>query len=125
MNLSGEAVRAAADFYKVTSERIIVIYDDINLETGVLRMREKGSAGGHNGMKSIISHLGTDNFPRIRVGVGNKPNANADLANHVLAKPSKEDREKITSAIKRIPLILPLIFEGKLSEAQSLYCREK
>lgn len=125
MNLSGEAVRAAADFYKVTSERIIVIYDDINLETGVLRMREKGSAGGHNGMKSIISHLGTDSFPRIRVGVGNKPNANADLANHVLAKPSKEDREKITSAIKRIPLILPLIFEGKLSEAQSLYCREK
>lgn len=125
MNLSGEAVRAAADFYKVPAERIIVVYDDINLETGVLRMREKGSAGGHNGMKSIISHLGTDGFPRVRIGVGAKPNANADLANHVLAKPNKEDREKISSAIKRIPLILPLIFEGKLSEAQSLYCREK
>lgn len=125
MNLSGEAVRAAADFYKVPAERIIVVYDDINLETGVLRMREKGSAGGHNGMKSIISHLGTDGFPRIRVGVGAKPDPRADLANHVLAKPNKEDREKISSAIKRIPLILPLIFEGKLSEAQSLYCREK
>lgn len=125
MNLSGEAVRACADFYKVPAERIIVMYDDINLETGVLRMREKGSAGGHNGMKSIISHLGTDGFPRIRIGVGGKPNANADLANHVLAKPCKEDREKISSAIKRVPLILPLILEGKLSEAQSLYCREK
>ena len=73
MNLSGEAVRPAADFYKLPPERILVISDDVALAAGRLRIRAKGSAGGHNGLKSIIQHLGTDQFPRIRVGVGEKP----------------------------------------------------
>lgn len=88
MNLSGESVRAAADFYKVAPEEIIVIYDDISLEPGQLRVRKKGSAGGHNGMKNIIAHLGTQDFPRIRVGVGEKP-AGMDLADYVLGRFSK------------------------------------
>ena len=72
MNLSGESVREAADFYKVDPEHIIVIYDDISLDVGQLRIRKKGSAGGHNGIKNIIAHLGTQEFPRIKVGVGDK-----------------------------------------------------
>lgn len=125
MNKSGEAVRAALDFYKVPAERLIVIYDDINLAPGVLRIRKSGSAGGHNGMKSIIEHLGTDAFPRVRVGVGAKPDPRADLADHVLGRPKEEDREKIAACAARIKDALPLILEGKADEAQSLYCRER
>ena len=99
MNLSGESVRAAADFYKVAPEEIIVIYDDISLEPGQLRVRKKGSAGGHNGMKNIIAHLGTQDFPRIRVGVGEKP-AGMDLADYVLGRFSKGERELLEEAFK-------------------------
>ena len=99
MNLSGESVRAAADFYKVAPEEIIVIYDDISLEPGQLRVRKKGSAGGHNGMKNIIAHLGTQDFPRIRVGVGEKP-AGMDLADYVLGRFSKGERELLEEAYK-------------------------
>ena len=99
MNLSGESVRAAADFYKVAPEQIIVIYDDISLEPGQLRVRKKGSAGGHNGMKNIIAHLGTQDFPRIRVGVGEKP-AGMDLADYVLGRFSKGERELLEEAFK-------------------------
>ena len=99
MNLSGESVRAAADFYKVAPEEIIVIYDDISLEPGQLRVRKKGSAGGHNGMKNIIAHLGTQDFPRIRVGVGEKP-AGLDLADYVLGRFSKGERELLEEAFK-------------------------
>lgn len=99
MNLSGESIRAAADFYKVDPDHIIVIYDDISLEPGQLRIRKKGSAGGHNGIKSIIAHLGTQEFPRIKVGVGDKP-PRMDLADYVLSRFSKEDREKMEQAFK-------------------------
>ena len=99
MNLSGESVRAAADFYKIAPEEIIVIYDDISLEPGQLRVRKKGSAGGHNGMKNIIAHLGTQDFPRIRVGVGEKP-AGMDLADYVLGRFSKGERELLEEAFK-------------------------
>ena len=99
MNLSGESVSAAADFYKVAPEEIIVIYDDISLEPGQLRVRKKGSAGGHNGMKNIIAHLGTQDFPRIRVGVGEKP-AGMDLADYVLGRFSKGERELLEEAFK-------------------------
>ena len=99
MNLSGESVRAAADFYRVAPEEIIVIYDDISLEPGQLRVRKKGSAGGHNGMKNIIAHLGTQDFPRIRVGVGEKP-AGMDLADYVLGRFSKGERELLEEAFK-------------------------
>ena len=88
MNLSGESVREAIDFYKLTEEQVLIIYDDISLELGRLRIREKGSAGGHNGIKSIINHMGTDVFTRIKIGVGAPK---GDLVNHVLGKFSKDE----------------------------------
>ena len=99
MNLSGESVKAAADFYKVDHEHIIIIYDDISLDVGQLRIRKKGSAGGHNGIKNIIAHLGTQEFPRIKVGVGDKPKK-MDLADYVLSRFSKEDRAAREDAVK-------------------------
>ena len=99
MNLSGESIRAAADFYKVEPDHIIVIYDDISLDVGQLRIRKKGSAGGHNGIKNIIAHLGTQEFPRIKVGVGDKPKK-MDLADYVLSRFSKEDRALMEDAFK-------------------------
>ena len=99
MNLSGESIREAVDYYKIDPEDIIVIYDDISLEPGQLRIRRKGSAGGHNGIKNIIAHLGTQEFPRIKVGVGDKP-PRMDLADYVLSRFSKEDREKMEQAFK-------------------------
>ncbi len=99
MNLSGESVRAAADFYKVEPDHIIVVYDDISLDVGQLRIRTKGSAGGHNGIKNIIAHLGTQEFPRIKVGVGNKP-PRMDLADYVLSRFSKEEKGEMEDAYK-------------------------
>lgn len=99
MNLSGESVRSIVDFYKVTSEEVIIIYDDISLEPGQLRIRTKGSAGGHNGIKSIIAHLGTQEFPRIRVGIGEKPNR-MDLADYVLSRFSKGEQVLMDDAFK-------------------------
>ena len=99
MNLSGEAVRQVCDYYRVdVEEQLLVISDDIDLEIGQLRMRKKGSAGGHNGLKNIIQHLGTDAFCRIRIGVGGKPNPDYDLADFVLGHFNKEDREIIEAA---------------------------
>lgn len=97
MNLSGESIRAIADYYKAKPADIIVIYDDISLEPGQLRIRPKGSAGGHNGMKSIIAHLGTQEFWRIRIGVGEKP-AHRDLADYVLGRFSVGERELMEEA---------------------------
>ena len=99
MNLSGESVRAAADFYKVDPDQIIVVYDDVSLDVGQLRIRTKGSAGGHNGIKNIIAHLGTQEFPRIKVGVGNKP-PRMDLADYVLGRFPKEERGLMEDAFK-------------------------
>ncbi len=101
MNLSGESIRAACDFYKLDPEsELIVIYDDISLEPGQLRIRKKGSAGGHNGIKSIISHLGTQNFLRVKVGVGEKPKG-WDLADYVLGHFSKGEMEEMDPAFDR------------------------
>ena len=86
MNLSGEAVRQAVDFYKIPPERVLVVSDDTALAVGRLRIRKGGSAGGHNGLKNIIQHLGTDQFPRVRVGVGEKPHPDYDMADWVLGK---------------------------------------
>ena len=99
MNLSGECIWAAADFYKIEPENIIIIYDDISLDVGQLRIRKKGSAGGHNGIKNIIAHLGTQEFPRIKVGVGAKP-PKMDLADYVLSRFSREDRAVMEDAFK-------------------------
>ena len=94
MNLSGECVRSLVDYYKLESEDIIIAYDDIDLEVGQLRIRSKGSAGGHNGIKNIISHLGTNEFPRVKVGVGGTPEG-GDLVRHVLGRFSREDEKVI------------------------------
>ena len=95
MNLSGESVRELVNYYKVDPEsELIVVYDDISLAPGQIRIRKKGSAGGHNGIKNIIAHLGTQEFPRIKIGVGAKPE-NGDLVKHVLGRFSKEDDAKI------------------------------
>ena len=96
MNLSGESIREVIDFYKLSNEEVIVIYDDISLNVGILRIRDKGSAGGHNGIKSIIAHLGTDVFPRIKVGVGQP---NVDLVKYVLGNFTKEEMEVLEESI--------------------------
>lgn len=100
MNLSGESVRELADFYKVPETDIIVIYDDISLDVGQLRLRKKGSAGGHNGIKNIIAQLGSQEFPRIKVGVGEKP-AGWDLVDHVLGAFPKEQHDLVEDSISR------------------------
>lgn len=101
MNLSGEAVRGLVDYFKIdVKEELIVLYDDIDLEPGNVRVRAKGSAGGHNGMKNIIQQLGTQEFARVRIGVGAKPKG-WDLADHVLSRFSKEDREKVDDSIDK------------------------
>lgn len=99
MNLSGESLRAAVDYYKIAPEEIIVIYDDISLEPGQLRIRLKGSAGGHNGIKNIIAQLGTQEFPRIKVGVGAKP-PRMDLADYVLSRFSRGEQAQMDDAFK-------------------------
>ena len=101
MNLSGQAVRAALEFYKLPPERLIVIYDDVSLPPGKLRLRETGSAGGHNGMKDILYHLRTDAFPRIKIGVGAKPHPDMDLADWVLSGFSKEEAGAMKETFSR------------------------
>lgn len=118
MNLSGESVRDAAEFYKIAPEDIIVIYDDINLEPGKVRIRPSGSAGGHNGMKNIIYLLNSDNFPRIRFGVGAPQYA---LTDHVLGHFNDEDGISVTNAIKKIEEILSVIIKMDINEAMSRF----
>lgn len=121
MNNSGDAVEEAASFYKIPPERIIVIYDDISLEVGRLRIRTKGSDGGHNGMKSIILRLNSDNFPRIRVGVGQKPHPDYDLADWVLSRFTKAEGEKLEPALKNAAKAAELIVGGRINEAMNLF----
>ena len=101
MNLSGEAVGEAARFYKIAPDHVLVISDDVDLPLGKLRLRAGGSAGGHNGLKSIIQHLGSDQFPRLKVGVGGKPHPDYDLADWVLGKLTGEDKKTMDEAVKR------------------------
>ena len=100
MNLSGECIRQVMDYYKVDPSEFIVIYDDISLVPGGIRIRKKGSAGGHNGIKNIIAHLGTQEFPRVRIGVGEKP-ARMDLADYVLSRFPKDERVLMEEAFER------------------------
>ena len=101
MNLSGEAVGEAARFYKIPPGRVLVISDDVDLPLGKLRIRTGGSAGGHNGLKSVIQHLGADQFPRLKVGVGGKPHPDYDMADWVLGKLQGEDKRVMDGAVKR------------------------
>ena len=121
MNLSGDAVEEAMNFYKIPLENIIVIFDDISLEPGQLRIRRKGSAGGHNGIKSIIAQCDGENFPRIKLGVGKKPNPDYDLAKWVLGRFSEEDRKKIDDAAARACDALELMVQDKIDEAMSKF----
>lgn len=124
MNLSGESVRELVDFYKVAPEEVIIIYDDISLELGQLRIRKKGSAGGHNGIKSIISHLNTDEFPRIKIGVGDKPKE-WDLADHVLSRFSKEEEPIIRDALKDTSDAIRMYITTGIDAAMNQYNRKK
>ena len=121
MNLSGEAVRQAADFYKISPDHILVISDDTALAVGRLRIRKKGSAGGHNGLKNIIQHLGTDQFPRLRIGVGEKPHPDYDLADWVLGKFQGEDKKTIDAAVKRAADAVECILSEGLDRAMGTF----
>lgn len=118
MNLSGESIKEILNFYKVPIEDLIVIYDDISLPPGATRIREKGSAGGHNGIKNIISHLGTNVFLRIKVGVGEKPNG-WDLADYVLSHFSKDDLPLILSGIERAQKAVEVLLSQGAAEAMN------
>ena len=120
MNLSGESVVAVANYYKIAPEDIIVIYDDINLDVGRLRIREKGSAGGHNGIKNIIAQLGTDGFPRIRVGVGMKP-TKMDLADYVLSHFTKEERIEMEIGFDKVCDALVYMLQDDIAKAMNDY----
>lgn len=121
MNLSGESIREAVDFYKVDpEEELLVIYDDISLHPGQLRIRKKGSAGGHNGIKNIIQHLGMQIFPRIKVGVGEKPEG-YDLADYVLGHFSKEDEKEMEDAYGRAVLAAVAILTDGPDKAMNDY----
>lgn len=112
MNLSGESVHEAASFFKVPADHILVVNDDISLPLGKVRVRRSGSAGGHNGLKSIIQHLGTDQFPRVKVGVGNKPNPDYDLAAWVLGKYTPKEREILDPGIRKAAEAVDWIVSG-------------
>lgn len=118
MNLSGESVRAIMDFYKLTQDEIIILYDDISLPVGRLRIRDKGSAGGHNGIKSIISNLGTDKFSRIKIGVGE---SKGDLVKHVLGQFSKKDSEVLQDVLSTAISATETIIESDIKEAMNKF----
>lgn len=125
MNLSGDSVSALINFYKLDpTQELIVVFDDISLAPGNLRIRKKGSAGGHNGIKDIIAKTGTDQFERVKVGVGEKP-AGWDLADHVLGRFSPEDREKFEDAVKDAVDAVSLMVQDRTDEAMNLYNRKK
>lgn len=117
MNNSGEAIKEAASFYKIPPERCIVIFDDIDISLGALRIKKKGSAGTHNGIKSIIAHLGSDNFPRIKIGVGNKPHPDYDLKDYVLGSFSKQEQTTLKNTMEKACDAIGLIVGGDIDKA--------
>jgi len=124
MNLSGESLGGLVDYYKVDEEsEFLVVYDDISLDVGQLRIRKKGSAGGHNGMKNIISHLGTEVFLRIKVGVGEKPKK-YDLADYVLSRFSKEERAIMEEGCQKAVEAVEMILRGEMEEAMNKFNRK-
>lgn len=125
MNLSGESIRSLVDYYKIDEENeLLVVYDDISLDVGQLRIRAKGSAGGHNGIKNIIAHLGTQVFPRIKVGVGEKPKG-YDLADYVLGHFSKAEKERMEEGYDNAVRAAEMIVTGQLNEAMNEFNRKK
>ena len=124
MNLSGESIRGLVDYYKIDVEHeLLVIYDDISLDVGQLRILKKGSAGGHNGIKNIIANLGTQNFPRIKVGVGEKPKK-YDLADYVLSHFSKAERELMEEGYQKAVKAVEMLLDGEMEAAMNEYNRK-
>ena len=121
MNLSGEAVREACMFYKLSPERVLVVSDDVSLPVGKIRLRRNGTAGGHNGLRSIIGQLHSDQFPRLKIGVGAKPHPDYDMADWVLGHFSKEDRKAIDAAIDRALDAMECLFTQGIDKAMSRY----
>ena len=123
MNNSGVAIGEAAKFYKIPPERVIVLHDEISFDAGLFRIRRKGSAGGHNGLKSIIEHLGSDGFPRIKIGVGQKPSPDYDLVDWVLGKFPKEAEAAIGARLDDIHSASELIVRGEIDLAMNRYSK--
>ena len=123
MNNSGVAIGEAAAFYKIPAERVIVLHDEISFEPGNLRIRRKGSAGGHNGLKSIIAHLASEDFPRVKIGVGKKPTPDYDLADWVLGKMPKDAMEASEARFEDILGAVRLMADGKIDEAMQRYSK--
>ena len=123
MNLSGHSVGALADFFKIPPQRVIVLCDDVTQAPGKLRIRPSGSAGGHNGLKDIIACLGSQEFPRVRIGVGEKPHPDYDLADWVLGRLSAEDRKALEGRFADVEDAVRLIMDGRLNEAQNRHNR--
>lgn len=123
MNLSGHSVGALADFFKIPPQRVIVLCDDVTQAPGKLRIRPSGSAGGHNGLKDIIACLGSQEFPRVRIGVGEKPHPDYDLADWVLGRFSTEDRKALEGRFADVEDAVRLIMDGRLNEAQNRHNR--
>ena len=121
MNLSGESVGAAARFYKIPADHILVVSDDISLPVGKLRLRSAGSAGGHNGLKNIIQHLCTDRFPRIKVGVGSPQQAGYDVVDWVIGMPTGEDQKVLLDALDRAAQAIPAVITQGMDRAMNKF----
>ena len=121
MNLSGESVGAAARFYKIPADHILVVSDDISLPVGKLRLRSAGSAGGHNGLKNIIQHLGTDRCPRIKVGVGSPQQAGYDVVDWVIGMPTGEDQNVLLDALDRAAQAIPAVITQGMDRAMNQF----
>ena len=121
MNLSGEAVREAVQFYKISPERVLVIYDDVSLPVGKLRVRPTGSAGGHNGIKNIIAHLGTQDFPRIKIGTGAPAGGGAEMIDWVIGVPSRAEREILVESFRRAIDAAACIIQNGCQKAMNDY----
>ncbi len=123
MNNSGVAIGEAAAFYKIPPERVLILHDEISFDPGMMRIRRKGSAGGHNGLKSIIAHLSSEEFPRVKIGVGKKPSPEYDLADWVLGKLPKDHSDLIDAKREDILGAARLIAEGKIDDAMQRYSK--
>lgn len=124
MNLSGESVRAMVDYYKVSPDQLIIVYDDVNFDVGQLRIRRDGSAGGHNGIKNIISHLGTKEFPRVKIGVGKKPRE-WDLVDYVMSKFSDKDNDILRDSLKDVSDAVKTVISEGIGDAMNIYNRRQ
>ncbi len=124
MNNSGEAIRAIFDFYKLDAKKLIVIFDDIDLDSGAIRIRIRGSAGTHNGMRSILYHMGTEEFPRIRIGIG-KPDPRFDLADYVLGRLDQNEQKAMNEAIEKVADAVGLIMVSGIETAMGRFNETK